>query len=886
MDTAQRNIMFQVQFWGLIGPLIALFTLLVIFVKSPTSAIELSFITIIGLLAAWKWKLQGLAVSLGATFLLYIYQFSTIENDEHLWHIGMNISIVMGCAIAALSYREVENLLHFNDVKGDATIDAKTASIDYSEVNRLKSNISLLEVDVAAKVKQIHSYEILVDHVKIEMIKTNQQHEKLLDEFFQKQNQLSLVQEQLNDATHHIEILSQKSSTELKLAEVKVDDDLQKELATKNNRISSLEKIIEDLQIEIKSNSNTPTKPCQHDTEIQELKSTNELLSRERGRLETCLFRTQIDLHQKTQDLANFPTLQADFELLETKNNLLTVKLKEAENLLEEKEAALESALTNSANADSIKDSEIFQGLENEKQNLIQALEAIENDLQSECQKNETLKAEIAEYENTLSNKLELFKVLEIEAKTLKQELQALENDLRSDLKSECQKNEALKAALAEKENAFKTQLELAKSLENEAEKLKHELQTLKNDLRNELDTECQKNEALKAAVAEKEMALETQSKLVNDLENEAEKLKQELQTLENDLRNDLKSECLKNEALNAAVAEYESEKNNTLIAFQDLEIQSQNLKQALQAVEDDLGQECQKYEALKAVIAEKENELQTKLDSFKDLENESQNLKQAYQVLENDLRNDLRSELQKNEVLKAVVAEKEHELQTNFKSFKDLENESQNLKQAYQVLENDLRNDLRSELQKNEALRAAVEEKEHALENNSKLFKDLENEKQLLSQNLKNLDANLNSECQKNEALKKSLEEVISNLELQKQNLKSDSNPPISQIESNEFKELHFNYKKVEGKYNQLKEQFEQKSEVLNETRRQLFRAEEKFMQLKLDYDEESIYQLTESTASMEQHILNIWNESHEKIQELNQEINALQSIITSLIK
>jgi len=72
----------------------------------------------------------------------------------------------------------------------------------------------------------------------------------------------------------------------------------------------------------------------------------------------------------------------------------------------------------------------------------------------------------------------------------------------------------------------------------------------------------------------------------------------------------------------------------------------------------------------------------------------------------------------------------------------------------------------------------------------------------------------------------------------------------------------------------------------VLNETRRQLFRAEEKVMQLKLDYDEESVYQLNESTASMEQHILTLWDESHEKIQELSQEIKDLQGIITTLSK
>ncbi len=868
MDTAQRNIMFQVQFWGLIGPLIALFTLLVIFIKSPSSAIELSFITIIGLLAAWKWKMRGFAVSLGTTFLLYLYQLSTIENDEYLWLIGMDISIVMGCMIAALSYREVEQLLFSQDVKGD--VDAKVAPIDFSEVKRLENNILALEHDVAAKNKQLHSYEELVDHVKIEMVKTNQQHEKLLDEFFQKQNQLSLVQEQLNDASNHIKILSEKSN-----AEIKVDENLQKELSTKIKQISSLEKVIEDLQIQLQSSSNTSIKPCQHDAEIQELKSTNELLARERGRLETCLFRTQIDLHQKTQDLANFPTLQSDFENLQTKNNLLNQALEQAsskhqelENRLYEKELALEKALANS-----VKDSEMsLQALEDEKRNLKETLQALENNLQSECIKNEALKATISEYEFELENKLIEFKDLEKEANDLKQALKELENNLRNDLKSECEKNEELKATVAQKENALNNKLVEFKELENEVQNSKEALHRLENDLK----SESEKNEELKAIIAKKDNELQIRLDSFQGKEIENQNLKHALQTLENDL----KAEYQKNEALNAVVAEKENALEIKLDSFKDLENETQNLKQALQTLENDLMSEYEKNEALNAVVAEKENALQNKLNLNYDLENKLQNLNQSLQKLENDLK----SECQKSEALKEAVAEKEHALMIKFESSKVLETEAENLKQAFQVIENDLRNDLNSECQKNEALKAVVAEKEERLENTFKSFKELENETQNLKQAFQvienDLRNNLKSECQKNEVLKNSLEEALATLK------ENQNTNPESILETSEFKELHFNYKKVEGKYNQLKEQFEQKSEVLNETRRQLFRAEEKVMQLKLDYDEESLYQLNESDASMEQHILNIWNESQDKIQELNEEIKALQSIITNLSK
>ena len=122
---------------------------------------------------------------------------------------------------------------------------------------------------------------------------------------------------------------------------------------------------------------------------------------------------------------------------------------------------------------------------------------------------------------------------------------------------------------------------------------------------------------------------------------------------------------------------------------------------------------------------------------------------------------------------------------------------------------------------------------------------------------------------------------ELKQKIELEAQDAKRSMNAEIvARLENS------FNFKKIEGKYNQLREQFEQKSEVLNETRRELFKTEERLLELKLQYDESEIYHLSETASLMQKHICQVTQDSDEKIQELQLEVNALQDVVTMLIQ
>lgn len=285
MDTAENKLAFQVQFWGLIGPLIALVALFVILIKTPSQSLYLSIATILGILTSLKWKLKGAFIGAFALLVCYIYQYSEITPDEHLWHIGMSVSILTACAITALSLYEMEDLLH-------PLIKSHLCQME---------GISLSK-ELGVKLKQIASYELLVEKVKSEIALKNEQHEELFQSFLQKEHELSLTEEKWAQASAKI----QREVT-----------DLQKSLQIKE----------EELQ------QSKGKEPHVDTPALLELKSTNELLLREKGRLETQLFRTQIDLHQKAQELMNMSELQKELDDLKEEKKVLSTQLSELKEI-------------------------------------------------------------------------------------------------------------------------------------------------------------------------------------------------------------------------------------------------------------------------------------------------------------------------------------------------------------------------------------------------------------------------------------------------------------------------------------------------------------------------------------------------------------------------
>ncbi len=90
--------------------------------------------------------------------------------------------------------------------------------------------------------------------------------------------------------------------------------------------------------------------------------------------------------------------------------------------------------------------------------------------------------------------------------------------------------------------------------------------------------------------------------------------------------------------------------------------------------------------------------------------------------------------------------------------------------------------------------------------------------------------------------------------------------------------------FKRYENLYNQLRKQFEEKSNLLDATRREQFLTQELFEQYKRQHNETELYHRSKHEKEMENYILELECRYREQCEGLQQEIQDLQDIITTL--
>lgn len=345
MDTTQRNISLQVQFWAFLGPLISLVTMMVLFVKGSTQAHYLSFATVAGVLTSWKWKERGFLFSCVAILAFYIYQYGDMHPDERLWNLGMSFAMAIGFGITALTYQEVDDLV--------------SAADEEENVDELKATLKLVQQEIAAKHEQIESYHQLVETARQEVSKVSQQHQKLLKDFLDKQLECSQLQEklsnsvsqgdaaflqhQLHTAQERIHLLSEQQALSSELGEA---------LAKREEEIVSLKNQIQDLEHELarvleeKSNQihmeKLENQQIVHEMQMQVQQVEAHLMSKDQ------------ELAQRQIHIQGLEKQESEYKvMLQEKESQLAAKLEqiqllqmqedELKNLLKEKEAILVS---------------------------------------------------------------------------------------------------------------------------------------------------------------------------------------------------------------------------------------------------------------------------------------------------------------------------------------------------------------------------------------------------------------------------------------------------------------------------------------------------------------------------------------------------------------
>ena len=130
-------------------------------------------------------------------------------------------------------------------------------------------------------------------------------------------------------------------------------------------------------------------------------------------------------------------------------------------------------------------------------------------------------------------------------------------------------------------------------------------------------------------------------------------------------------------------------------------------------------------------------------------------------------------------------------------------------------------------------------------------------------------------NECLKNQL--KVLEEQL-----------SDTKSKLDHLQQfqNKLPYVDGNTRRIEGMYIQLKQQFQERNAVLDQTRQELFYSQEKVLQLQKELEEECIYGFSESEISLQKMILELGREIDELQKSHDEECELLEDVIDHLTR
>lgn len=538
MDLTLKKTASQIQFWGLLGPFVALVTLMVLLMNSTSQGIPLSFAILAGIVVCWRWQIRGFLISCAALAGLYLFQFDNIASEEHLWHIGMNVAIILALGVTALSYQEIADVFqtsyqetsdHLNLLIQEEKKWKEAKNLIESERNELAASLKLIKADVAekesnlhafterlntllaeeqkwqqsqsellaereqlntslemtrqdalAKEAQIKSYFELVDSARQEVVRVNLEHEKLLQELFHKQHDIAAFEEKLRESQEVINLLSTSRN---------VAENFEEKLHQKNYEIQTLKDALKQSEERL--------------FEVTQLKEENLRLENEATNL-----KLKLDSVQGTLE-----TNQELFEQFDSEKETLRLALCNLEERLQENNLAI-------------------QQLQDEKNSLMTTYSTL-------SQEYEDFKVQSAEArifkELSLLEKIEQISINEKALYGENEQLKALNRDLEALLK---EKEVEISEALLSQDKALQSQIHALEAKGNAIALEKVQLE--ENVQRLKLDLKAKENE-LAEALYQQEMAYQTQLATIqgrfqklqadnHELEAEISRLKQDLE--------------------------------------------------------------------------------------------------------------------------------------------------------------------------------------------------------------------------------------------------------------------------------------------------------------------------------------------------------------------
>ena len=151
----------------------------------------------------------------------------------------------------------------------------------------------------------------------------------------------------------------------------------------------------------------------------------------------------------------------------------------------------------------------------------------------------------------------------------------------------------------------------------------------------------------------------------------------------------------------------------------------------------------------------------------------------------------------------------------------------------------------------------------------------------QLNAADLENIKQKLAEEVKKTQLYETEVQFSASRLQALENELALKSKQEPLQVMNIEKTEEWRSIRKAEGLYHQMREQFEEKSNTLDQTRKELFHAEEKLLKLQRELDERGVYGFAQDEKDLLDHIIHTERFHTSNSEVLQKEIKALEAIL-----
>jgi len=220
VDTYEKRVENQVQFWSLIGPFLILLSVAILLFKMsahwyfPLSAL-------LGIPLCVKWKMKGMAVALACLLTLSIFAYRSVDLDQQYWHVGMALAMAFSLIILTLALEEVQSLMSRMQLESQSRLDNflqleesyKTHELEWGkEKDHLHSKIAALTQDHVKVSDEKQTFFKLAQLAKDELVQIHDQHLLLLEELIYKKQQISELQEKLEETELTIQDLVNSDS--------------------------------------------------------------------------------------------------------------------------------------------------------------------------------------------------------------------------------------------------------------------------------------------------------------------------------------------------------------------------------------------------------------------------------------------------------------------------------------------------------------------------------------------------------------------------------------------------------------------------------------------------------------------------------------------------